>query len=599
LGIAGLLREPPDTATGADDARVCRAVILLTGLYHDPDAGRRAEFIECVRRNASNPHIEEIHVFVEDGSHPQLDCPKIKIVPHGRRLTYQDLFAYANRFFAGRSVIIANADIFFDGSLARLTDYELVGRLICLSRWDIAQDGTAHFFDHALSQDAWIFQAPMRDLLCEFPLGVPGCDNRLAWEAARAGLALSNPSRSIRALHLHLSQVRRYTERERLPGSVTAVPSCFLGTPWLWFVVPCMGRLGDLRRTIDSMLGQPCSSYILVDYASPDGAGAWVKEHRPQARVVTCGPRSSFHGAEARNLGAALADGDAILCFLDADVRASPGFSRHVLANFEPGCFLAPDCAGKGLRSALVCSKRDFDRAGGFDEAFLDWGQEVRDLRASLRRAGLVERSLPDGLLSHIVGEREPPHSAAASRGTTLTIHSAYRQVKNAIVAETADFGPSNEALREIYQAIACRRAADKLRTQYPCAKIAFRESMGYTVARLKAGASSHNNDLRPFTDIPESLAGRLFTQVVACSASPVEVEFLTAGKLYVLVGTDWDGYHVATAWLRQAGSAEPMRPVQTRRGTGFEVWSVLGESGDLIVLPTQVMLVADELEER
>jgi hypothetical protein len=574
-------------------------VILLTGLYHDPEAGRRAEFIECLSRNASNPHIEEIHAFVEDGSHPRLDSPKIKIVPHGRRLTYQDLFAYANRCFVGRSVIIANADIFFDGSLARLTGYELAGRLLCLSRWDVAQDGGARFFDHAMSQDAWIFQAPIRDLRCAFPLGVPGCDNRLAWEAARTGLALSNPSRSIRALHLHLSQVRRYTERERLPGAVTAVPSSFLGTPWLWYVVPCMGRLGDLRRTIDSILGQPRSSYILVDYASPDGAGAWVQEHRPQARVVTCGPRPGFHGAEARNLGAAAADGDAILCFLDADVSASPEFSRYALANFEPGCFLAPGCADQGLHSALVCGKRDFDRAGGFDQAFLDWGQEVLDLRASLRRAGLAERLLPDGLLAHNAGDRETSHAAAASRRTTLAIHSVYRQVKNAIIAETADFGPSSAALREIYQAIACRQAAAKLRTEYPCARVTFRENMGYTVARLKAGASSHNNDSRPFTDIPEPLAGRWFTQVVARSASPVEVEFLTAGKLYVLAGTDWDGYQLATDWLRKAGRVEPMRPVQTGRGTSFEVWSVMGESGDRIVFPTQVMLVADELKER
>ena len=75
-----------------------------------------------------------------------------------------------------------------------------------------------------------------------------------------------------------------------------------------------------------------------------------------------------------------------------------------------------------------------------------------------------------------------------------------------------------------------------------------------------------------------------------------VEVEFRTPGKLYVLVGTDWHGYYPATEFLRDHGFREPMAEVATRRGTGFEVWSMLGEAGESLVLPTQVMLVAAEL---
>jgi hypothetical protein len=76
----------------------------------------------------------------------------------------------------------------------------------------------------------------------------------------------------------------------------------------------------------------------------------------------------------------------------------------------------------------------------------------------------------------------------------------------------------------------------------------------------------------------------------------PVEVEFLAPGKLYILVGTDWEGYHRATAWLREAGYREALPSVATRRGTAFEVWSLVGEEGERFVLPTQVMLVADRL---
>jgi hypothetical protein len=349
-------------------------MILLTGFYEDADPARRGELLDCLRRNVENEHLDEIHLFAEGTLqvdrllkvYPLLADAKIRLIPKGRRVTYRDLFAHANNQPPGRRVIIANADIFFDETLGRLDGYDLSGKLLCLSRWDVWPDGSAHFFEHPASQDAWVFQTPVRDFFCDFNLGLPGCDNRLAWEAAQAGLVLSNPSRSLRARHLHLSGVRRYSERQRLAGPTRPVPAGFLDTP-----------------------------------------------------------------------------------------RPAPSL---------------------------------------------------------------------------------------------------------------------------------------------PCASVAFRESMGYTVARLEPGASSHNNDPRPFKAIPGALAGLEYTQVVSMSVSPVEVEFLTPGKLYALAGTDWDGYWPATTWLSENGFREDLPPVETRRGTAFEVWSLVGEAGERFVLPTQVMLAAERL---
>jgi hypothetical protein len=122
---------------------------------------------------------------------------------------------------------------------------------------------------------------------------------------------------------------------------------------------------------------------------------------------------------------------------------------------------------------------------------------------------------------------------------------------------------------------------------------------MGYTIDLLEHGASSHNNDRRPFTALPAPLVGRSFTQVVSCSVSPVAVELLSSGRLYVLVGIDWYGYHPAIAWLEDAGTLEPLPLVETCHRPAFEVWSLAGETGDRFVAPTQVMLVADYLERR
>jgi hypothetical protein len=530
-------------------------MILLAGYYEDADAARRAELSECLRRNLDNELLEEIHLFVEEpkgadelrATQPPLADGKIRLIEHGRRVTYRDLFVYANTRLRGRRVIVANADIFFDRTLARLDGYDLAGRLLCLSRWDIQGDGSSRFFEHPASQDAWVFLSPLPEIRCEFHLGLPGCDNRLAWEAARAGLVLSNPGRSVRAHHLHLSLVRHYDERRRLPGPTRDVPSGFLGTPWLWFVVPCMGRLDDLRATVGSLLSQPKSSCVLVDYSCPDGAGRWARAHHPEVVVTTVEGRRRFRGAESRNVGADAADEDGYLCFLDPGVRAAPGFSEFALAECGEGVFLTPERRGPGFDSVLVCRKSDFERVGGFEEVSPGGrDEECEDLKARLRRAGLSARHIPAPLLSTPCG--------CANR--------------RAGVVEEFDAR----------------------------AEVSFREGMGYTVERLEAGVSSHNNDSRPFEAIPAQLAGLEFTQVVSSSVSPVEVEFLTAGKLYVLVGDDWGGQYMATEWLRRMGFREGLPKVKTARGSGFEVWSLAGEAGERFVLPTQVMLAAVRL---
>src|ERR1051326_3024713 len=114
-------------------------MILLTGLYVDADASRRVEFLECLRRNVENDQLDEIHLFVEEPGevgklvteYPLLADAKIRLIAHGRRTTYQELFAYANNRLAGHRVIIANADIYFDHTLARLDGYDLAGKLLC------------------------------------------------------------------------------------------------------------------------------------------------------------------------------------------------------------------------------------------------------------------------------------------------------------------------------------------------------------------------------------------------------------------------------------------------------------------------------------
>lgn len=196
---------------------------LIVGSYTEPHLSRARELLVCLIRNCLCEQIEAAHVIREA---PDVVIPQHpKIVPWGydERLTFELAFRFANAELPGQRVILANADIWFDASLAALDGFDLPGHLLCLSRWDSTPAGYK-LFNSPMSQDAWIFQTPIRPFPCDWHFGRLGCENGLAWQAKNAGLRVSNPSRTIRAKHEHASQIRRWSESERLTGPYLPLP---------------------------------------------------------------------------------------------------------------------------------------------------------------------------------------------------------------------------------------------------------------------------------------------------------------------------------------------------------------------------------------
>ncbi|MDE2105796.1 MAG: hypothetical protein KGL39_51705, partial [Patescibacteria group bacterium] len=164
-------------------------ITLFVNTYRDPDPVRDAE-LEAVRSfNRGNSAI----------------ATTVDLI--GPRLAFGELFREVNLVGHDQQVVVvANADIYFDQSIAAAADIA-AGHAYALTRWDDCHDGIRLFADEkgtprCDSQDAWIFRAPIRPELieaCNFTLGVRGCDNRLAYEIAKAGYTVSNQSKSIRA----------------------------------------------------------------------------------------------------------------------------------------------------------------------------------------------------------------------------------------------------------------------------------------------------------------------------------------------------------------------------------------------------------------
>ena len=200
-------------------------LIALTSLYLEQSPARAAEFEECLLRNALNSSIDKTIIFYDtskgrpdESFMGRIASINTSVVLIEKRPTYAELIGYANTHFSGRRIIIHNADVYFDGSLLLLDQVDFKNRFYCLTRRDQTGEDGYLFANVSYSQDAWLFRSPLIAASFDIPLGVLGCDERIAWEAQHIGLWVSNPSKTIAVFHNHRSEVRTPERNNQVPG---------------------------------------------------------------------------------------------------------------------------------------------------------------------------------------------------------------------------------------------------------------------------------------------------------------------------------------------------------------------------------------------
>ncbi|MCB1054940.1 MAG: hypothetical protein KDD11_05440 [Acidobacteria bacterium] len=196
---------------------------LILSSYRERRPERDAEYRRCLEENLANPWISRIFVFYEDPGEElpaRFEHPKIEVFPHGgKALSFRRMFDLAAERSAGRRVIVANADIYFDHTLGLLESYDLSGRVLALARHNVhVQYHDLGYvwdpLDKTIAQDCWIFEAPLpEELFADINIGWLGSDNWIAWEMAKVGLVVENPARTLRAWHLHKDSGRDYSWR--------------------------------------------------------------------------------------------------------------------------------------------------------------------------------------------------------------------------------------------------------------------------------------------------------------------------------------------------------------------------------------------------
>lgn len=188
---------------------------LFVAWYHEHRVERFQELIESLYFNLHSPYIDHVYILSETTDQP-IEHEKIIFSIQNHRVTYRDLFNAVNQVTTDSDInIIANTDIYFNhssiGILKELINLENV--CFALHRHE---KGKKYIFRNC-TQDAWIFKGKIKDkVYSDFCLGIPGCDNRIAYELKKVGYQLFNPSTSIVIFHHHESEIRNYYQLEQV-----------------------------------------------------------------------------------------------------------------------------------------------------------------------------------------------------------------------------------------------------------------------------------------------------------------------------------------------------------------------------------------------
>ncbi len=219
-------------------------VNLYIDFYFDKNPERFEELRYCLEHNLNNDLIDHVVVYADEKDADRLfqflyEFKSVKILTcfKKNRPTYNDFFVAMNHVTHKNDInIISNADIYFDKtSLQRMKDFNWNDHCMALTRWDELETETRFnhqyenipqisFYDYV---DAWVFKGYTEQIAgADFTLGVPGCDNRIAYLLSRSGFKVINPSRTIKIIHKHKSGIRNYNFRQTIkPPYLTLQPT--------------------------------------------------------------------------------------------------------------------------------------------------------------------------------------------------------------------------------------------------------------------------------------------------------------------------------------------------------------------------------------
>ena len=203
-------------------------------------------------------------------------------------------------------------------------------------------------------------------------------------------------------------------------------------------VVTCKNRLHHLKVTLPSFVSQSHSEVIVVDYGCEQGTGAWVTSNYPQVKLISVTDDPIFCASRARNFGAKNAAGK-FLFFVDADVEIMNDLGKWIHSTAEENFYYSESgMTDPTLVGTVICSKKNFEQIGGYDEAFRLWGGEDADLYYRFWQEGIMLGHFDKGSLKGIPHDDEERQlsrekGGMGSRWDTYTTTRIYMNIKDDI----------------------------------------------------------------------------------------------------------------------------------------------------------------------
>ena len=208
-------------------------LILYTQYYRARSRERQAELDHCLRSNLQHPALDQI-VLLREPDAPPLPGPAripVEEIEEAERLTYASWMRLLQQQRDAIGILL-NADIALGEGIEQLEQVlSTPDSVMALSRYNPQGSGLPPLlnkFPH-WTQDTWALRsdAPIAASLLyasSFPIGYPGCDNRIAYVLWSHGLQLKNPCYFVQSVHHQADEGRAYDKNgDRLYGGVSYV----------------------------------------------------------------------------------------------------------------------------------------------------------------------------------------------------------------------------------------------------------------------------------------------------------------------------------------------------------------------------------------
>ena len=202
-------------------------MILTIPFYSHKNRQIQEELLSVLKSNIKKKFIKKIILLIDDDTfkNKNLISTKITIVRYNRRPTFEDWIRESKKFINDDEYfVIANADIEFRDDFEDLISNELKNEksFLLLSRYDLIGDKELRLVKNAYySQDTWCLRS--NDLkkieeshlsALDIPVGIPRCDNKIAYEFWIRNWHLINPCMRIVTIHHQKSGIRNYETKD-------------------------------------------------------------------------------------------------------------------------------------------------------------------------------------------------------------------------------------------------------------------------------------------------------------------------------------------------------------------------------------------------